>query len=725
MALISHRTSPPRASQTVVRRGLFRDLDRARPRRLTTIVAAPGYGKTSVAGQWHERLVTDGERALWLSLSPEDADPVQFLISLLASFGQLPSSAGESRTKGGAGDLGSLSVATLTTMVQARVRAFRTPLVLFLDDYHLGASPTADGLIATLLGSPLYDRLRLVIISRTLPRLPLSSLRLANELRQIGPAELRFSHAETVEFLGDAASRLSAEQIDTLMRRAEGWPVALQMVRVLVRESDGAVATLEVLGRDPDMGRFLSEQVVSSLPAHVQDFLFHTAALPELSPDLAVAVTDSPAARATFFSLADYALPFAVLDETHHWLRFHPVFREFLMEEALRQGIDRTRILTRAAAWFESEGDLDSAVHHGLLGGDPAVAAQILERAGGWRVIYQSFRGGSPLFRAVGDASAQLRLAAYPLTTLGIAIYQAKAGQTKAAAHYLRIVETSADPADIVLARQIRVVRALFSLYADTTLSITDLSALESDLSADRDLEQVHRGLVLNLISFNFLSRTQLERAGVYGELAFRCLQDSGAHFGAMHQHIHVGQAAFFAGNTVLAEETYARLIDDAQVHMGQGCDLDAIGQVLMAELRVQRGDLVQGLAPLDWALPHIERHDAWFDIFAAGFLTRQTAALVSGDLSSAQDAIVEARRWAQRRGFDRLGRLVERSQARLLLAAGSIEQAASWAEQSKMGRDSLTSKPANDLSLRLRGSVPATFWIRWLTATGDLGRAR
>jgi LuxR family maltose regulon positive regulatory protein len=725
MEVTGLRSFPPRASQKVVRRALLRELARGPIRRLTTIVAAPGYGKTSLAGQWFERLSADGVRAQWLSLSSEENEPSLFLISFLASLSPTAAHGEQRRAQGRPGDLGSLSVATLVAMVQARVKALRAPLVLFLDDYHLGQSTTANGLIAALLASPKCEYLRLVVISRTPPRLPLSSLRLADDLRQIGPAELRFSNLEAVEFLADAAARLSAEQFETLMQRAEGWPVALQMVRVLVRENAGAAAALAVLGHDPDMGRFLSEQVVSSLPPDVQRFLFQTAVLPELSPDLAVAVTGDASARRLFFDLGNYALPFAMLDEARLWLRFHPVFRAFLTGEAQRKGVNPADVLRRAAHWFEMQGDIDRAISHALMASNPSLAAEILERAGGWRVIYRSFRGGGSLFRVVGDAAANIDLRAYPLTTLGIAVFHAKAGQTGAAAHYLRLVETSTDPTDVVLMRQIRVVRALFLLYADTRLNNAELSALEADLTADRDLEQVHRGLVLNLLSFNFLSRTQLERAIVYGELAFRCLLDSGAHFGAMHQHIHMGQAAFFAGNTILAAENYTRLIEDAQIHMGPGCDLDAIGQVLMAELRVQRGDLLEGAAPLDWALPHIERHDAWFDIFAAGFLTRQTVALVNGDFTGAQDAIAEARRWAQRRGFDRLRRLVERGQARLLLAAGSMDEAAAWAEQSNMGRDTLSSMVANDLSLRLRGSVPATFWVRWMTATVDLGRAR
>ncbi|MCC6305450.1 MAG: AAA family ATPase [Rhodobacteraceae bacterium] len=719
-ALTAPHATPPRGPRRVTRQALLRDLGRGQPRRLTLIVAPPGYGKTSLAAQWFEKLRAEETRAVWLALEGRHADPAQFLTALLAAL----RAAGEGGA-GRAGDLATLPLGSLAAMVQARVRGLRGPLALFLDDYHLARSPTADGLLAALLGSPHHDRLRLVIVARSAPALPLSALRLAEELRQIGAGELRFSAGEALEFLGDAAARLSPRQIERLMQEAEGWPVALQLVRILVRENAEAAATLEGLGRHPDMGRFLSEQVVSSLRPGLRRFLLATAALPELSSALVEAVTGEAESRAHFAALSDHALPLAHLDEAGHWLRLHPVFRDYLIEEAQRSGIDAGGILTRAARWFEATGDLDRAVGHALAAGAPAMAAAILERAGGWRLMYRAFRGGAPLFRALGDRAGPADLGAAPLTLLGMVILHAKSGRLRAAAHFLRLAERAAGAAGPALARPLRMVRALYCLYADIQPGAAELAALEADLAADPDLEEVHRGLLLNMLSFNFLARTQLEQATVCGELAFRCLEDSGAQFGAMHQHVHVGQAAFFAGNTEAAGESYRRLIDDARTHIGAGCDLEAIGQVLMAELLVQRGDLGGGAAALDWALPHAMHNDCWFDVFAAGFLSRQAAALLAGDWAGAQDAIAAARGWAQRRGFERLRRLVESQQARLLLAAGSPGEAAAWAEQTGMGRATMADRAQNDLALRLRGSVPATFWVRWLTAAGDLRRAR
>ena len=714
------RFQPPDSGRQVFRRRLLLQLQQGPQRRLTTIVAPPGYGKTSTASQWFKTLADGNARTLWISLEAEDRDQAHFLTQLLAGLDRAMKRGTETS------DIGSLPVSALRGVLLTRVKELKEPLVLFLDDYHLAQTDPTEALMAKLLSDRDAERLKLVLISRTQPRFPISALRINGELRRVDVDDLRFSQLEAQEFFGDSAVKLSSEQIERLTGRSEGWAVALQMMRVLINEDASGAEILSALGGgDADMGRYLSEQVVSSLPRVVRQFLLETAALPAVSAELAVATSGHTEAAELFFGLTRYALPLANLDREGHWVRYHPVFKDFLTEEAERQGIDLKAGLRRAASWFEVRGEIETAVRHALLAGAAPLAASIVEKAGGWRLVYVSSRGGMAIFSALIAEVAHLDLPAYPLTALGLAVISAKAGQLEAANHYLWLVEAAITATDAGLQRQIRVVKALLSLYTDRRLSTTELSELENDLTMDRQLELVHRGLLLNLLSFNFLNRTLLERAVVYGELAIRCLRDSGAHFGAMHQHIHVGQAAFFAGNAANAEESYRQLIQEAQTNIGKGSDLDAIGQVLMAELDAERGNFQRATASLEWALPHVERHDTWFDILAAGFMTRQKIALVERDFEAAHTAIEEARRAAHRRGFDRLKRLIDTEQLRLLIASGNIEEARRFAQRTKTGPESVSERNANDLSLRLRGSVPALLWIRLWLETGELTGAR
>ncbi len=83
------------------------------------------------------------------------------------------------------------------------------------------------------------------------------------------------------------------------------------------------------------------------------------------------------------------------------------------------------------------------------------------------------------------------------------------------------------------------------------------------------------------------------------------------------------------------------------------------------------------------------------------------------------------ARAVARRRGFDRLTRLIDSERASLLIATGDIEEAIRFAEANGLGARLGGDGPANDLSIRLRGSVPALLWTRIHMQTGDLAQAR
>lgn len=695
-------------------------LQRSGLRRLTTIVAPAGYGKTSLAAQWYDVLKTQKRQAVWVPLEAEDSDQSRFLLALLEAVQKLFSD----ERKGL--DANSMPVASLLSVLVTRLGRIATPVVLFLDDYHFAQNDATESLMAKLLAANDLAHVKFVLISRSPPRFPTSALRLSNELKQIGVADLSFSDTEAQEFFGRRAKKLTSEQINELNQRTEGWVVALQMVRVLVNDNIDSNALLSSFdGSNAEMGRYLSEQVFSSLPEDIRHFLTESAALPAVSRALIVAVSGHDNAASLFNRLGDYALPIAVLDGQGTWIRCHPVFNSFLKEEAERQGIDTRDILRKAACWFEAGGDVDAAVRHALLAADPGLAAGIIERSGGWRRVYATTRGGTTLFQTMIAKAADINLANFPLTTLGLSVISAKAGHLDAANHYLTLAERAAATMGEKLAQDLRVVRVLMSLYTDRWATAADLSALEADLSQDSGMEMIHRGLALNMLSYNFLIRTDLERALHYGQLALRTFRDAGADFGAMHLYTHIGQAAFFSGDSAAAADAYGHLLTEAQTNIGKGCDLDAISQVLQSELFSMTGQREAAAAALEWALPHLERHDTWFDLLAAGVMAQQRILRLNGEILAAHTAIDGVRATARRRGFDRLIRLIDGERVALLLASGDIDEAVRYAEVSGFGAQSVNSDSANDFAVHLRGNVPALLWTRIHLARGEVATAR
>ena len=74
--------------------------------------------------------------------------------------------------------------------------------------------------------------LRLVVSSRADPLLPLHRYRLAGELAEIRASDLAFSVAEAGLLLAQHGSTLSADSLECLTRRTEGWAAGLRLAAI-------------------------------------------------------------------------------------------------------------------------------------------------------------------------------------------------------------------------------------------------------------------------------------------------------------------------------------------------------------------------------------------------------------------------------------------------------------------------------------------------------------
>ena len=61
-------------------------LQRGRERQLTLIHAPAGFGKTTLASQWRDRLVAEGRAVAWMSVDRDDDNPVWLLGHLIEAI---------------------------------------------------------------------------------------------------------------------------------------------------------------------------------------------------------------------------------------------------------------------------------------------------------------------------------------------------------------------------------------------------------------------------------------------------------------------------------------------------------------------------------------------------------------------------------------------------------------------------------------------------------------
>ena len=111
----------------------------------------------------------------------------------------------------------------------------RTPAVLVIDDFHL---VDVDDFVVESVSRFVRHQpswLRLVLISRREPNLPIELMRSRGQLGEVRFAELRFSPDEAVELMTRLSPSLSAEHIGAAVERADGWAASLQLAALAAR----------------------------------------------------------------------------------------------------------------------------------------------------------------------------------------------------------------------------------------------------------------------------------------------------------------------------------------------------------------------------------------------------------------------------------------------------------------------------------------------------------
>ena len=214
--------------ELIARPRLIQRLQTGLPRKLTLVSAPAGYGKTVLISSWIDRFDMP---VAWLSLDAADSEFSRFFSYLIAALQQIepgicsgirPMLETESEP----------SAANMLTSLVNDVASFHTDITLVLDGYHVIHDLRIHDAIEFLLDY-LPSHMHLVIITRADPPMPLARLCVQRQMTEVREADLRFTLDETAAFLNDLVGlELSAEEIESLHARTEGWIAGLQLIAV-------------------------------------------------------------------------------------------------------------------------------------------------------------------------------------------------------------------------------------------------------------------------------------------------------------------------------------------------------------------------------------------------------------------------------------------------------------------------------------------------------------
>ncbi|MFC7278886.1 LuxR C-terminal-related transcriptional regulator [Paractinoplanes rhizophilus] len=350
----------------VQRRRLAEMLDAGVRGPVTLVCAGPGWGKSTLVAAWAEQRVTSGPIA-WLALGPQHNDPRAFwpdVVMALRIAGALPAGNDPERRD--------LDARSARARVLAALDALPTPVVLVLDDFHELDDARVIGGLTDLLHDP-PPALRLVLVSRGEPALPLHRIRAGGDLTEIRARHLAFLAPEAAELPAVHRRRPPAAELAGLLERTEGWVAGLQLMADGPAEH-GALGNGEVRA----VSDYLLREVVARLPAKTRQFMIRTSVPDEVCGPLADALTGESHGRRILEHLESRNVFLTRVDDRPGWFRYHPLLRD-----ALRHQIEldlpgaEAELHLLAAQWFAARQQISEALRHAADSGDWAYLGRL------------------------------------------------------------------------------------------------------------------------------------------------------------------------------------------------------------------------------------------------------------------------------------------------------------------------------------------------------------
>jgi LuxR family maltose regulon positive regulatory protein len=417
---------PPIRPQLVTRPRLIERLQEALNYNLILVSAPAGFGKTTLLSEWvhknQPKIYTT-----WISLDEGDNDPVRFWDYFISALQVVQPGCGENILPLLHSPQPMSTESILTTLIND-LNLIQSDFVLLLDDYHLIKAEAIHTGVTFLLDHML-PRMHLIIATRVEPALPLPRFRGRGTMLEIGADDLRFTPEEaTVLLRGLQPPELTADDVDALCERTEGWAVGLKMAALSMRgqkDVPGFIATFT--GSQRYVMDYLMEEVLQKQPPEVRDFLMKTSVLERLATPLCDSITGRSDSQDMLLKLESGFGGFLIpLDTVRQWYRYHHLIAELLLHqlESTRSAEEVRQLHQRAIQWYEYHDYPDDAIRHSLKIRDWEGATKLVEKAADGLIKRGEWNTLSAWFQAVPEEVLRTHPVAYAqyanvLTTLG------------------------------------------------------------------------------------------------------------------------------------------------------------------------------------------------------------------------------------------------------------------------------------------------------------------
>jgi len=655
---------PPVPTRSLVSRNRLIDLLRAGGRRRVVLIHAPsGFGKSTLAAQWREELVRDGVAVAWLTIDDDDNNVVWFLAHLLESLRRvrpaLAASLGQVLEEHG--DHAGRYV--LTTLID-EIHDDDDRIALVIDDWHRVSDPATTAALGFLLEHGCHH-MQIIVTSWSRAGLPVSRLRIQDELVEIGCESLCFNDSEARSFLNDVGGlQLSGSDVDALTASTDGWAAALQLAALSLRGGGDANSLIGRLSGASDVvGEFLAENVVDTLEPELREFLLATSITERTCGGLASVLAGVTRGQVMLEEVERRGLFLQRVDDDPGWYRYHQMFAEFLRGRLTHDRPDHLEELHRiASAWFADHGYLNEAVDHALAY-DPIRAVDLVEQDE-TNLLEQSKM--TTLLGIVNKLPPQLvaSRARLQLTIAWANLLLQRQGPMQAAVNRFEASMTNADLEETTradLKAEADVLQAVAETHADRTENVENLVA--EAMSRPDTLHPQVPGVAGNIAAFAAIYRFDfdtahrlLDWASPYNEMV--------GPFSAVYGRCYGGIADRYRLDIPAALTNFREAFEIAG-GLGPHSHAVRLAGALLGQLLYETGDVAEATRLLEDSY-QFGSEGGGVDYLAARFVIGARIRALHGDRSAAIERLDAGMDAAQRLRLPRLAAAVNNERIRL-----------------------------------------------------------
>ncbi len=699
------------------RPSLIKKLDNCLNATLSLVHAPAGYGKSTLYADWRNKLLQRGIKVCWLSLDKEDNELFQLLTYISFALYE----GGINFEAAGVKDytyLRELRPHNFLGAINHVIERQNGKIVLILDDFENLEKEAVEAIIQPLLHY-CPKNLHVAIASRDDEKLNIANLETKGLAVCIRSESMGFCVAELQMLLG---ANISSSSIKEIYRLTEGWPVAIQMLKNEMGNQVDVERILSQIGRSTGiLTTYLSEQIFRKLDSELQEFLMDISIHERNSCEFANYLRnneDSPTLFTKSQCLNALVLP---VDRVENVYRLHPLFREFLHKRLITSEPQRAvELHLRSAEWFAQKGHIVMAVKHAVQARKPSKAAQIIEEAGGLTIW---LREGLTRLRSALQLLSKQTISNSPRIAIINCIIEIKDGKVyqarknyeaayrlyknrKGGMHRKDKEETK---------HEFMLLELLLSCYDGTNLSNVFCDQLYEKVSKIESNEHATLAHHYSVLCYAYMQRGLFQQARDHAARAITEFKLLKSLYGKVYIDFHLGEISFAEGKSGDAEKYYQDGLNLARQHFNDDKSIKLIAHIFIAELQYELSQ-IRGLANIVESIPEqLEKREAWFDIYAAGYITASNIAFRKRGINSSITVIDRACEYAKTQKLSKLIDLLNFQRIDLLLRDGLQQDAQKILTASGLSIERYKNPDTSDIAWRERHTAVCTVILLWI----------